>query len=187
MHWGPRCGLTIFSWLNTEWVQRTSYRCEYIHWTTIHHNFITCMLWHLKSLANWLFVQELMHAENNEIINIPFYCPFVSKIQLQQRPVESPHKEPIIQKGFAYHDNIMYCNLRINLKMHAYVDMINWEQCKVVATLSVLHIHMSHSLIQQWYTQQRSSNNPSTGTLSLGNIYFHITYLQQEKYKLNFG
>ena len=68
------------------------------------------MLEHLKSLANLLFVKEPILVENQENINVSFYGSFVSRIQIQQRPVESPHKEPIIQKGFAYHDNIMYCN-----------------------------------------------------------------------------
>ena len=41
----------------------------------------------LKSLSNWLIVQQLAQADNKENIQAPRYCPFVVSISNQWIPL----------------------------------------------------------------------------------------------------
>ena len=69
-----------------------------------HYNDFTLASWHLKSLANWLFVQQLVQDNNNEI-KATYYWFFMREIYWWL--VESPHKGPVKQKVFPCHDIIM--------------------------------------------------------------------------------
>ena len=61
-----------------------------------HDSDITCMLWHLISLATWLFVQKFVKA--NKKIKVTHDMPLVSGIH--QWPVDSPHRSTVMQKEF---------------------------------------------------------------------------------------
>ena len=71
-------------------------------------NDITWASCHLKSLAIWQVVQQLVPANNKETreaLKILHYWLFVRGIH--QSLVDSPHKGPIMQKAFPCHDVIM--------------------------------------------------------------------------------
>ena len=47
-----------------------------------HYSDVTWTLLHRKSLASWLFCQQLVHANNKESIKVPLYWPFLRGIHL---------------------------------------------------------------------------------------------------------
>ena len=65
---------------------------------------ITWTSWYVKSLATPLFIQQLVQANDYEIIQVSYYWPFVRGIHLSQ--VDSPHKGPAMWKMVLYHDII---------------------------------------------------------------------------------
>ena len=75
--------------LNQCW-QITSKALKY----TFHYSDITCMLWHLISLATWLFVQQFDQA--NKKIIVPHDMPLVSGIH--QWLVDSSHRSTVMLK-----------------------------------------------------------------------------------------
>ena len=65
---------------------------------------IKIMSWHLKSLAIWLLVQQLVQAYIKENIKGPHYWTFEGNT-----PVTGglPSKGPVMQKLFSWHDIVM--------------------------------------------------------------------------------
>ena len=61
--------------------------------------------WHLKLLATWLFIQQLVQAKNKKNIKVLHYCSFVRGIYWW--PVNFLYKGSVMGKVFQYHDIIM--------------------------------------------------------------------------------
>ena len=58
-----------------------------------------------KSPANGPFIQQVVHTYNKRNITAPHNWPFVKGIH--RWLLDSPHKEPLIEKAFPCHDVIM--------------------------------------------------------------------------------
>ena len=69
--------------------------------------------WRLRSSANWLFVQELVHGDNKANIKAPHHWAFV------RSPADSPHKGPVMWEAFPCHAVIMCTELKIQGRMNA--------------------------------------------------------------------
>ena len=68
---------------------------------------ITWVPWHLKSLATWLYVDQLAQAGNKGNIKALYYWPFVKGIH--HSLVDSLHKGPVMHKVFPRHKNHHEC------------------------------------------------------------------------------
>ena len=68
----------------------------------LHHSDVTYMSWCLRSLATWLFIQQLYYAIDKKALH---YWPSFRGIH--QSLVVSLHKGPLIWKLFLYYDIIM--------------------------------------------------------------------------------
>ena len=58
--------------------------------------------WHLKRLANWLFVKHLVQANNNKNVKALHNRSFVREIHWWL-----DHQDPVMQKAFPFHDPIL--------------------------------------------------------------------------------
>ena len=70
-----------------------------------HYSDIRWELLHLQPLATWLLAQQLVQANNKEVMLAPHYWPFVRGIHWW--PVDSPHKGPVMWKALPCHDVFM--------------------------------------------------------------------------------
>ena len=52
-----------------------------------------------------LIVQQRLQDNNKEYTKAPYYCSFFNEIQ--QLPVDPPHKMPVMRRAYPYHDMIM--------------------------------------------------------------------------------
>ena len=87
------------------------YSQHYIYtYTWVDHSDIAWVSQPLKSMAFWLFVQQLVQYNNQQNIKILHYWPFVRGTH-GLSPMDSPHKGPVISciiwRVFSCHDHIM--------------------------------------------------------------------------------
>ena len=64
----------------------------------LHYSYLTWASWHLRSLATWLFVEQLVTNNNKRNTKTLQYRPFVRGID--KSPMDSPHKRPESQPVF---------------------------------------------------------------------------------------
>ena len=87
---------------------------------------ITWASWCLKSLAIWLFVQELVQANNKEHSKALHNCPILGE-STHGNFVDSPHKGPVMQKVFPCCAIIMITGLHLQ-PFDSQVHYRNWYQ-----------------------------------------------------------
>ena len=78
----------------------------------IHYIHITWELWLFKSLAA-VFVQQLVKTINKWYIKVLHYWPFVRGIH--QSLVDSPHKGPVMQMEFLWHEAHMFMSYTLQV------------------------------------------------------------------------
>ena len=89
-----------------------------------HYNKITCVSWHLKSPATWLFVQECVKVNIRENIITPYYHPFVREC-ISDVWFSLQVKVPVIWKAFSCEDVIMTV-FDIGTNNRTYVFLVNY-------------------------------------------------------------
>ena len=118
--------------------------------------------WHLKSLANWLFVQQLALAKEKNISKVSI--PPV-RLAIHQWLVDAPHKGLVIWKTFPCHDVITLqwrFNERDGISNHLYLDYLlnHLFRCRSKKTLklSVIGLCERNSPVTDEFPAQKSSN-----------------------------
>ena len=101
----------IFRW--NKWFNKNYWLVDLkLHNHTLDHHHFSDTTWYqycLKSLATWLFVQQLVRVNNNKNIKAPHHWFFARGIHLSS--VDAPHRRPVMQTAFICNDVIMARNV----------------------------------------------------------------------------
>ena len=120
----------------------------------IHPKDLTISVWHVKSQASQMFVEQ--NFLPNLKIRYRHYCPFVKRIH--RSLVKSHHKGPVIRKGFQFISPTCYVSYLIYMCEYATVNTAIIYLYHDHGLLSVRYVALYDRIEMKWHVFVQNSN-----------------------------